>query len=71
MPNTMLIDYNLEKKCRMCLQSAPDMDSFFNIYFEDLSLAKVFKNITSYEVSFWLLLHVKYDNNLYLNCISN
>lgn len=37
-------------KCRICLRMDCDMDSFFNIYFEDLSLAKVFRNITSFEV---------------------
>ncbi|CAG9853926.1 unnamed protein product [Phyllotreta striolata] len=39
-------------KCRICLRFEPDTKaiSFFDVYFEDLSLAQVFANITSYEV---------------------
>ncbi|XP_057665113.1 zinc finger protein 254-like [Diorhabda carinulata] len=37
-------------KCRICLQMDCEMDSFFNVYYEDLSLAKVFRNITSFDV---------------------
>nr|XP_023025562.1 zinc finger protein 484-like [Leptinotarsa decemlineata] len=42
---------DLSRKCRICLQSGSEMNSFFDIYYEDLTLANVFKTITSYEVS--------------------
>ncbi|KAG5887491.1 hypothetical protein JTB14_023677 [Gonioctena quinquepunctata] len=37
----------LNEKCRICLQSSSEMNSFFEIYFEDLTLANVFKTISS------------------------
>ncbi|XP_050517010.1 zinc finger protein OZF-like [Diabrotica virgifera virgifera] len=37
-------------KCRICLEIRNPMESFFNIYYEELSLAQIFNNISKYDV---------------------
>ncbi|CAH1154243.1 unnamed protein product [Phaedon cochleariae] len=37
-------------RCRVCLQETEEMNPFFELYFEDLSLSNVFKTITTYEI---------------------